>query len=46
MKDRAYEITINPKYDRYQSGLATIHCTFFDKKTGSEAIKNEEPAQD
>ena len=46
MKDRAYEITINPKYDRYQSGLATIFYTFFDKKTGSEASENEELAQD
>ena len=29
MKDRAYGIAINPKYDRYQRGLATMVYNFF-----------------
>ena len=32
MRDRAYEIAINSKYDGYQRGLAS---KFFDKKIGS-----------
>ena len=34
-KEKAYEIAINPKYDRYQRGLASMLYNFFDKKTGS-----------
>ena len=32
MKDRAYEIALNPKYDRYQRGLPSGVYKFFDKK--------------
>ena len=35
MKDRAFEIAINPIYDGYQRGLANIIYGFCDKKTGS-----------
>ena len=37
MKDRAKEIAISPKYDRYQRGLASTGHKFFDEKTGSRA---------
>ena len=29
LKDRAYEIAMNPKYDGYQRGLASTVYTFF-----------------
>ena len=35
LKERAYKISINPKYDGYQRELASIVFTFFDNKTGS-----------
>ena len=38
MKDRAYEIAINSKYDGYQRGLASLVYKLFDKKMGSGAI--------
>ena len=37
LKDRANEIARNPKYNRYQRGLASIVNKFFGKKTGSRA---------
>ena len=46
LKDRAYEIAINPICDGYQRGLASILYRFCDKKTGSVARINEEPAQE
>ena len=33
LKDRAFEITSNPKYDGYQRGLAAMVYKFFDKKS-------------
>ena len=46
MKDRAYEIAENPKYDGFKRGLTSMVYTLFDKKTGSGAIAslNEELA--
>ena len=35
LKEKAYEIAINPKYDRYQRGLASMLHNFFNKKTAS-----------
>ena len=36
LKDKAYDIANNPKYDGYQRGLASMVYKFFDKKsTGS-----------
>ena len=48
MKDRAYKIIINPIYDGYIRGLATMVCKCFDEKTGSgaEGNVNEGPAQE
>ena len=34
LKDRAYEIAINSKYDGYQRRLASMVHIFFEKKTG------------
>ena len=45
MKDRAYEIAINPKYDVYQRGLASMVCALFDRKTGSVGSVNKVLAQ-
>ena len=41
MKDRAYEIARNSKYDGYQRALASMVYKFFDKKTGSGISVNE-----
>ena len=32
LRDKAFNIAKNPKYDGYQRGLASIVCIFFDKK--------------
>ena len=41
LKNRAYEIARNCKYDGYQRALATMVYKFFDKKTGSGVSVNE-----
>ena len=46
LKDRAYEVAINRKYDGYQKGLATIVYKFANEKRGSTAIVNEELLQE
>ena len=33
LRDKAFNIAKNPKYDGYQRGLASIVYTFFDKKS-------------
>ena len=38
--DKAFNIAKNPKYDRYQRGLASMVYKFFDKKTSGWAIKS------
>ena len=35
MRDKAFKIEIDPKYDGYQRGLASTVCEFFDKKSAS-----------
>ena len=40
LKDKAFEIASNPKYDDYQRGLASMIFKFFDKKTFGGAIKS------
>ena len=41
LKDKAYDISSNPKYDGYQRGLAGMVYKFFDKKsTGSGITRN------
>ena len=36
LRDKAYDIASNPKYDGYQRGLASMVYKFFDKKSTSE----------
>ena len=38
LKDRAYEIALNPNCDGYQRGLTSMMYKLFDKKLGSRAI--------
>ena len=46
MKDRAYEIARNRKYDGYQRALASMIYRSFNKKTESEASLNEKLAEE
>ena len=41
LKDKAFEIADNPKYDGYQKGLTSMVFKFFDKKSKGSGIKNE-----
>ena len=41
MRDKAFNISKNPKYDGYQRGLASMIYKYFDKKTSGSGIKNE-----
>ena len=41
LRDKAFNIAKNLKYDGYQRGLALTVCNFFDKKTSSKIVKNE-----
>ena len=49
LRDKAFNIAKDPKYDRYQRGLASMVYKFFDKKTVGRSIKsmpqNEQLAQ-
>ena len=40
LRDKAYNIASNPKYDGYQRGLAGMVYNFFDKKSASLADKS------
>ena len=46
MKNRAYEIDENQRYDGYQRTLVVMVCKFFDKKTGSGVSVNEQLAEE
>ena len=46
MKNRAYEIARNPKYDGYQRALASMVYKFFGKKIGSGVSVNEKLAEE
>ena len=35
LKDKAFKIATDPKYDGYQRGLASMIYNFFDKKSAS-----------
>ena len=35
LKDKAFKIASNPKYDGYERGLASMVYNFFDKKTAT-----------
>ena len=39
LKDKAFAIANNPKYDGYQKGLASMVYKFFDKKSNGAGIK-------
>ena len=45
LKDRAYEIASDPKYDGYQRGLASMVYKFFDKKSSGSEVKQAERTQ-
>ena len=38
LKDKAFKITRNPNYDRYQRGLASMVYKFFNKKSAGSAV--------
>ena len=41
MRDKAFNIAKNVKYDGYQRGLASMVYNFFVKKTSRSGIKND-----
>ena len=41
LSDKAFNIAKNPKYEGYQRGLTPIVYKYFDKKTSSSGIKNQ-----
>ena len=41
LRDKAFNIVKNPKYDKYQRDFASIVYKVFDKKTSDNSIKNE-----
>ena len=41
LKDKAFKIASDTKYDGYQRGLASMVCKFFDKKSSGSGITNE-----
>ena len=41
MRDKAFEIGSNPKYDGYQRGLASMVYKFFDKKCSGSGVDTE-----
>ena len=41
VRDKAFEIAKNPKYDGYQRGLASVVYKFFDKKSSGSGVATE-----
>ena len=41
LRDQAFNIAKNPKYDGYQRGLASMVYKFFDKKSRGNGVDNE-----
>ena len=41
LRDKAFRIASDPKYDGYQRRLASMVCKFFDKKSSGSGIVNE-----
>ena len=39
MRDKSFNVVKNPKYDRYQRGLASMVYNVFDKKLLEEQLK-------
>ena len=45
LRDKAFNIAKNPKYDGYQRGLASMVYKFFDKKSAGSGVANNEIKQ-
>ena len=45
LRDKAFNIGKNPRYDGYQRGFASMVCNFFDKKSKGGSIANNEIKQ-
>ena len=43
LRDKAFKIASDPKYDGYQRGLASMVYKFFDKKSKGSGIVTNEP---
>ena len=43
LRDKAFKIASDPKYDGYQKGLASMVYKFFDKKSKGSGIVTNEP---
>ena len=41
LRDKAFDIAKNPKYDKYQRGMTSIDYKFFDKKSSGSGANNE-----
>ena len=41
LRDKAFEIASDPKYDAYQRGLASMVYKFFDKRSSGSGIATE-----
>ena len=41
MRDKAFKISGDPKYDGYQRGLSSIASNFFDNKSSKSGVVNE-----
>ena len=41
LRDKAFQIASNPKYNRYQRGLALMVYEFFDKKSDGSGVDAE-----
>ena len=41
LRDKAFKIARDPKYDGYERGLASMVYRFFDKKSSGKGIVNE-----
>ena len=41
LRDNAFKIVSDPKYDGYQRGLASLVYKFFDRKSSGSGIVNE-----
>ena len=41
LREKAFNIAKNSKYDGYQRGIASMVYKFFDKKTSGGTVKNE-----
>ena len=45
LRDKAFNIAKNPKYDGYQRGLASMVYKYFDKKSKESGVANNENKQ-